>query len=485
VFVSLKSKALVAILFVNLATTSSFFSFKESSFPNVQAASESVIARDVPKNVILLIGDGMGIGQLEIARLFEYGKNGRLFMESLENVALMHTYSYNNIVTDSGAGGTAISTGKKTKNESIGVDENGREIDSILDLFKANGKKVGIISTNTVTDATPAAFTVSVANRWGQEKIARQLVKNEYDVLLGGGSQYFSPKKQNGEDLIEKFRKKGYAVVMNRNELMKVGKPDKLLGLFHPSYMSYKQDREEYNSDEPTLNEMTAKALDVLSKGKNGFFLMVEGARIDHASHAADIPGVWKETIELDNTVRDVVNWAKKRNDTLIVVLADHETMGISATEPMDIKGLKKIRVSPEYMATKLVTDKSTGMFTRESVKKVFKTYAHIDLTDKEVTEFLRNVKETKGKVYTSFAVAWEIGSVIAKHYKVGIVDRAIRAESSTGGHTDNMVPVFATGVGSEIFEGVLDNTDISKLIAKAAKLEFTPGEKVKKQSNN
>ncbi|WP_066173972.1 alkaline phosphatase [Bacillus marinisedimentorum] len=436
-----------------------------------------------PKNVIVMVGDGMGLGQIEVARMMEYGKEGTLNMEKLENVALMRTYSANNFVTDSAAAGTAIATGTKTNNESIGVDADGNEVDSILDLFKANGKKVGVISTNTVTDATPAAFTASVANRWsGQEEIARQMLANEYDVLLGGGANYFSPRKQEGVDLVQEYEQKGYTIATDRDELMQAGTPDKLLGLFNSSYMNYKLDKDEMNSNEPTLNEMTDKALDVLSQDKDGFFLMVEGARIDHAAHAADMAGVWKETIEFDNTVKDVVNWAKQRKDTLVVVLADHETMGISAVEPMNIEALKEIEVSPEYMAAQLVEDDATGAFTEESVKEIFAEYANISLTNEQVAKFNENVKDSDGKVYAAYRVGWEIGSVIADHYEAGVVDREVREQSSTGGHTGNMVPVFATGAGSLIFEGVLDNTEIAQLIADAARLKAGKEEKAGKK---
>ncbi|GAM16715.1 alkaline phosphatase [Mesobacillus selenatarsenatis] len=473
---SLKTKLLAVTLTGTLAA-GGFAGINSLTENNSQVAAKADVSKEnvsqkPPKNVIVMVGDGMGIGQLEVARLMEYGKEGRLNMESLENVALMHTYSADNTVTDSGAAGTAIATGSKTNNESIGVDENGNEVKSMLDAFQARGKKVGVISNNTVTDATPAAFTASVPNRWsGQAEVAKQMLENEYDVLLGGGATYFEPKRHDGVDLVEKFEEKGYTYVTDRDELNKAGTPDKLLGLFHSSYMNYKTDKDDVNSNEPTLNEMTKKAIDVLSNGKDGFFLMVEGARIDHASHAADFTGIWKETIEFDNTVKDVVQWAKNRNDTLVVVLADHETMGVSATETMDIEGLKAIDVSPEFMAGKLVIEDGTA--TAESVKSVFKEYANIELTNEEVAEFQDNIKDAEGKVYAAYRTGWEIGSVIAKYNKVGVVDRAVREESTTGGHTGNMVPVFATGTGSERFEGVLDNTEVIKLIAEAARQEY------------
>ncbi|MFD6440124.1 alkaline phosphatase [Peribacillus sp. NPDC060186] len=438
----------------------------------IQAESQST-----PKNVILLIGDGMGLGAIDIARQFEYGKTGILHLEKLEHVALMRTYSANNFVTDSAAGGSAIATGVKTNNGSIGVDSNGSEVDSVLDAFQTSGKKVGIISTNMVVDATPAAFGASVSNRWtGVAHIARQLFDNRIDVILGGGASYFEADKQNGVDLVAKFKEAGYRVTANKQELDSVQKSDKLLGLFHPTYMNFKLDKEEFHSQEPSLPEMTTKAIEILSKGDNGFFLMTEGARIDHTEHAADITGIWKETIEFDQTVKEVVDWAMNRNDTLIVVLADHETMGTSASETMDINALKRINVSSEYMSKQLTFDKNNEI-NPESVVSVFKKYAHISLTNKEVHQFIDNVRKNRTLVYPQHHIDWEIGSTIAKYYKAGVADRSIRAASSTGGHTANMIPVFATGPGSEAFDGVIDNTDISQIITKAARVPFTPGQ--------
>ncbi|MGE7761837.1 alkaline phosphatase [Peribacillus sp. NPDC097895] len=438
--------------------------------------------KSAPKNVILLIGDGMGLGAIEIARQLEYGKTGILHLEKLEHVALMRTYSANNYVTDSAAGGSAIATGIKTNNEMIGVNAKGEEVDSILDAFQANGKKVGIISTNMVVDATPAAFGASVSNRWtGGAHIARQLFDNQIDVILGGGASYFEADKQNGEDLIAKFKKAGYAFTTTKEELSSMNKKEKLLGLFHPTYMNFKLDKEVLHSQEPSLPEMTAKAIDILSQGDKGFFLMSEGARIDSMEHAADITGIWKEMIEFDQTVKEVVKWAKNRNDTLIVVLADHETMGISASETMDIAALKKIRVSSEYMSKQLTFDKNNEI-NPKSVVTVFKKYAHISLTDHEVQQFIDNVRKNRTLVYPKHRIEWEIGSTIANYHKAGVADRSIRAASSTGGHTANMIPVFAAGPGSEAFEGVIDNTDISKIITKASGVPFTPGQHKKEE---
>lgn len=425
------------------------------------------VKENKPKNVIFLIGDGMGIGQMEIARLFQYGKTGRLFMESLPNVALVHTYSANQPVTDSAAAGTALATGYKTNNEMLGITPSKKEVDSILDKFKKDGKKVGVITTSSITDATPAAFTASIANRWtDQRKIAEEQLNNKVDVLLGGGANKFKRTKPSEIDYIQRFKQNGYTIATNRSELAQA-KGDKLLGLFNPNHMNFKIDRDERNSQEPTLTEMTKKGLEFLNRDQAGFFVMIEGARIDHASHSADFTSIWKEVMEFDHAVKYAVNWAKKNGDTLVLVTADHETMGVSETEPIDINNLKRLEVSPTFIAEKLKNGREIKINDIKKVKTIFKTYANISLSTEEVKDFMDRVNHPKGSVYKDSRLAWEIGSVIADHYHAGISRSENRSLSSTGGHTGNPVPLFTYGEGSEQFKGVLDNVDIPKIIAK------------------
>ncbi|MCF6335600.1 MAG: alkaline phosphatase, partial [Spirochaetales bacterium] len=264
------------------------------------------------KNVIILVGDGMGMGTMELGRIMEYGKDGRLNIQQMKTIGLMTTNPADGIVTDSAAAGTALATGVKTFNGGIGVDINKNPVESMTTYFQNSGKSIGIISTNTVDDATPAAFGAHVADRYaGKSEIVRDYYDSQWDVLLGGGTKYFGPAKQDGVDMIEKFKESGYRYVTTRDELMNISGTGKLLGLFSRSYMNYKTDRDEYISTEPSLKEMTMKALDILSKDPDGFFLMSEGARIDHASHAADATSVWLEMIEFDDAVKYCLDWAE------------------------------------------------------------------------------------------------------------------------------------------------------------------------------
>ncbi len=448
----------------------------EDTAPQEEQAAET--EEGTPKNVIVMIGDGMGMGQMEIARLFEHGKEGELFMETLPHVALSRTYSADNIVTDSAAAGTAVANGDKTNNGMLGVDPDGEELTSIIDIFQEQGKTVGIVSTNTVTDATPAAFVSKVPTRAGQDEIARQIFEGKYDIALGGGERFFLPDAQDGNDLAAAFEEEGYDIVRDRDELNEY-EPEagsKLLGLFHPSFMNYVNDREIRESNEPTLVEMSEKAIEVADQNEDGFFLMIEGARIDHASHAADFAGIWKETIEFDNAVEHVVNWAEEDGETLVVVLSDHETMGIAATEVMDIEALKAIEVSPEYISQQMEIDDETGNFTAESIRNALLEYANIEVTDEDIEQFQENVwdnDDPEGRLILAHEIGWEVGTIIADHHRAGLISREIREESLTGGHTGNMVPVFTFGVAAEKFDGVLDNTEIPRMIAEISGFEY------------
>lgn len=401
---------------------------------------------------------------LEIGRTFIYGKEGKLVIQSIPHTALVTTYSNDNFVTDSAAAATAIATGFKTNNGKVGVTADGKPVDSILDYFKAMGKSVGIISTNTVTDATPAAFVSSVATREDQAETARQILSAQIDVVLGGGLDYFKASKQNGKDLIVDFISVGYSFVTDKDALLNIKNTKKLLGIFSPSYMNYKADRDELNSKEPSLIEMLNASLSVLTTNSKGFFLMAEGARIDHAAHASDVNGVYLEMAEFDAALERALDFAKKDGNTLVIVLADHETMGLAMNENIDIAGLKAVKASPEYMSLKMEVDAVSGSYKTESVKAVFKEFANIVLSDAEALSFSQSVMKD-GKLFATYKVGWEIGSIIASKFNAGMMSSAVRAKSPTGGHSANWLPLFSFGPGSEIFDGVIDNTVISVLI--------------------
>jgi len=416
------------------------------------------------KNVILLIGDGLGMGQIDMTRYLAGDKDHELELMKLPETGIMMTSSTEG-VTDSAAAGTAMATGHKVYNGAIAMNKNGAELDSVLDFAQVRKKATGVISTNMVTDATPASFIASVEDRGMGGKIAKQAIANNVDVMLGGGREDFM-EDEAGEDLIAKAKANGYQYVSDKTQLEKVVPLNgKLLGLFNESYMNYINDRDDLGSNEPSMEAMTKKAIEVLSEDEDGFFLMAEGARIDHAAHAADVPGVVAETLDFDASVKVAMDFAKKNGDTLVIVTADHETLGFSATEPIEKEALMNIGVSPEYMAGQM-TEKENGKgYTVESVKSVFEEYADISLTDAEVARFNELILDEEGNIKYSYLVGYEIGSIIANEYQAGVVNTEIRANSSTGGHTLNSVPVFAYGEGAENFNGMMQNTEFSDLL--------------------
>ncbi len=423
------------------------------------------------KNMIVLIGDGLGQGQIDLTRYMAEGKDAELELMKLPNVGLMMTSSTQG-VTDSAAAGTAMATGRKTKNGMVAMSPSGAELDSILDYAEVLNKSTGIISTNKVTDATPATFAVSAESRDNEGAIAKAILNNDVDVVLGGGADEFS-KEEAGEDVVKMAQDMGYEYVANETELKNAkASNNKLLGLFHPSYMNYKLDRDDVNSNEPSLKDMTRKAISILSRDKDGFFLMSEGARIDHAAHAADVHGVVAETLEFDETVEYAVEWAKKNGNTMVVVVADHETMGFSVTEAINKEALMNIEVSPEYMAAQMEKREDGKGLKINSIQNVFKKYANIDLTEKEAKEFNQSVIDDEGNLFYGYKIGWHIGSVIAEKYDAGVIGADERAKSSTGGHTLNSVPIFAYGPQTEGFNAVIDNTEFYDVLYSA----FKPG---------
>jgi alkaline phosphatase len=275
------------------------------------------------KNVIMLIGDGTGLVQLTTGQYALVGKKGRLHIQTLPVTGFVRTYSSDNLITDSAAGATAYTCGLKTYNGAIGVNAEGKPCKTILELAEEKGLSTGLVATSSITHATPASFAAHVAKRSMQEDIAAQFLNSGVEVFLGGGVKWFSPEERSDSlDLINRFKEKGYQVLLHDDELAS-STSDRLLGLFaHDGF-----EREE---GEPTTAAMTQKALDVLSKNEKGFFLMVEGSQIDWGGHANNADYVVREVADFDNAIKTALDFAQKDGETLVVITADHETGGMT-----------------------------------------------------------------------------------------------------------------------------------------------------------
>lgn len=290
-----------------------------------------VLSASEVKNVIWIIGDGMGpeimgffMQGARYAGLDGYPEKVSHLEKMMNNGAwgLYFNNTYDTVVTDSAASATQMATGALTRPEVIGLNYNGENVKTLLELAKENGKSVGVISDSYVTDATPAGFTAHASGRGQKMDIARQQIDFGADVILGGGLKYFN----SGENalLLGRAKLKGYRVVQNKKELAKV-KSGKVLGLFSEGAMPMSVELYKHPKT-PTLVEQAQKAVELLEKNKEGFVLMAEAGKIDWAAHANDAGAVLAEMKTLDALIAFAVKYADEHPDTLVYLNADHDT---------------------------------------------------------------------------------------------------------------------------------------------------------------
>lgn len=275
------------------------------------------------KNVILMIGDGTGLAQITSGQYALVGPDGLLHMQTMPVTGFVKTHSSDNLITDSASGATAYSCGLKTYNGAIGVSPDKTPCKTILELAIEKGLSTGLVATSSITHATPASFASHVESRSMEDEIAGQLLESGTDVMLGGGFEYFSSEfRSDSSDLISKAEQAGYELLRTKDELYN-SSSGKLLGLFA-------DDGLERVESEPTTSEMTSRALEVLSKDEDGFFLMIEGSQIDWGGHGNNSEYVIREVQDFDNAVKAALEFAQQDGETLVVLTADHETGGMT-----------------------------------------------------------------------------------------------------------------------------------------------------------
>ena len=279
------------------------------------------------KNIILLIGDGMGVAQLYAGMVVN---NGHLNIEQMKHIGLSKTYSANDFVTDSGAAGTALATGQKTYKRAIGVSVDTIPIKSILEIAEENNKATGLVATSTITHATPASFIAHQPSRYNYEEIAEDFLKTDIEVFIGGGLKHFNDRK-DGQDLTKTLKANGYDVIVNPYDIVN-STSDKIAGLiYEDSPPKHSQGRGDM------LPQSAVKAMVTLNRNPNGFFLMIEGSQIDWGAHKKNTDYVVEEMLDFDKTVGEVLKFAEADGNTLVIVTADHETGGMTINEG-DIK---------------------------------------------------------------------------------------------------------------------------------------------------
>ncbi len=447
-----------------------------------QAAGEA-------KNIIFFLGDGMGPSTVTASRIYKYGEDGSLNMDKLERTARIKTYSNDAQTTDSAPSMAAYMTGVKMNNEvismtpetvatppgkdangNLGVNNcvttgNGAAVPTILELAKAKGKAVGSITTTELTHATPAATFSHICNRNAQYAIATQIVPggagynaallDGVDVLMGGGRNHFLPfdassstgklGRADGRNLLSELSAKGYTVAATKADMQAAPTNKKFIGLYSSkSHLEYELDRSAKppvgeGANQPSLAEMTTKAMDILSQNSNGYFLMVEGGRIDHALHGTNAKRALVDTIAFDDAIKAALDKAKLSDptlaNTLIIVTADHDhTLAFNGYGK---RGNPILDINRDY---------KTGQASKDADGNTYTTLVFGNGP---------NRPDTRSNL--------DSASVLADNY---LQETGVRLASETHGGGD--VKLFATGAGAKPFKGTLDNTKVFSLLKSA-----------------
>ena len=278
-----------------------------------------------PRNIIFLIGDGMGVAHITAARI----ENGPLNLERFKIMGLHMTGSANDYVTDSAAAGTALATGFKTNNDVVGQSPDGKPLKNLMEYAREAGKATGVTVTSILPHATPAAFSAHHIARYHYDTITEQQANSGLDVMIGGGLSNYYPKttpgsrRKDDKHILNLLREK-MPVVLSIATLRKIKAPKQLTAILSAGHLPPAIKRDY------TLGELTAKALECLTQNEKGFVLMVEGSQIDLASHDNDMPRLIGEVKDFDTAVKTSLDFAEKDGSTLVVVTADHETGGIT-----------------------------------------------------------------------------------------------------------------------------------------------------------
>lgn len=434
------------------------------------------------KNIIFCVSDGMAASVPTMASQLCEMMNGKpsywswLMQQDFVVNGLQDTRSLSSLVTDSSAASSAWGSGRRIWNGQVNMYPDGTKLRTLAEIMHEAGVRTGLVTTATITHATPAGFAACIESRGLEAKIAEQYLEKRVDVLMGGGDRFFSPTKRPDKmDLYAKFADAGYTVVKTRDQL-KAAKPGRTVGIFSDSHVPFTVDAmnsEQIAKTVPTLAEMSKFAIDSLKGGPNGFLLQIEGAKIDHACHANDLAGAIYDQIAFEEAVKVAIEFAQKDGETLVVITADHATGGINlngaGNEYFD---------STSGLKTLLGMKSSYGGITSElgkdaSVKKVQdvmqgKLGLKMSAADAQLIADATAGKSPFGGSIFRQGLNATLGTIIGNYAKVGW---------TCLNHTNEYVIVTAFGPGMEMFAGLHDNVSYfdSMLAAKDLRWQNPP----------
>lgn len=427
------------------------------------------------KNIIVIVSDGMSIGTLNMTDIYLNRKTGKgsnwiqLYKDNKVSRALMDMASASSIVTDSAAASSSWGSGFRVKNGSLNVGVNGEEYLPIWQKFKKAGKMAGCVTTVPITHATPAGFCISSESRNSQNSIAEMYLDLKFDIMMGGGNNYFSSEsRKDKRDMYQEFAEKGFTVVKNRAEMLASDNSKPILGVFYNDGLPYSKDREsskELTDAIPTLAEMTERAIDKMKNHPNGFVLQVEAGKVDWAAHGNDVAGLICDQAAHDEAIKVAIDFAEKDKNTLVIITSDHGNAnpgivyGKEANNNFD--SIQNYTQTNDWILNGIGKETSISQVT-ERIEYANKFILNEEEA-KEILSYYTNIKLEDGLYNPRHLPLKVLGEIQKKRNSVGWI--------STD-HSADYTELAMYGPGSELLAPFIKNTDLHYLMLQAAEVE-------------
>jgi len=427
------------------------------------------------KNIIVVVSDGMSIGTLNMADLYLSRKTGvgsnwlDLYKKNKVSRALMDMASASSIVTDSAAASSSWGGGVRIENGGLNVSKSGEAHLPIWQKFKTSGKKAGCVTSVPITHATPAGFCVNSKSRNAQQDIAEKYLEQKFDVMMGGGDDYFSSdKRKDKKDMYQDFRSKGYQVVSTKQAMLSAETNKPILGIFNDNALPYAIDRannKELVQNIPTLAEMTKKAIETMKDHSEGFVLQVEAGKVDWAAHGNDIAGLIHDQIDHDEAVQVAMDFAEQDGETLVIITTDHGNAnpgviyGSDANDNFD--SIQNYKHTNEWILNGIGKETSISQ-----IKERIDYANNIALSNeecKQLLDYYKDIPKANG-LYNPKHLPFNILATMQKpHNSVGWISMQ---------HSADYVELAMFGPGSHLLKPFIKNTDLHYLMLEAAEIE-------------
>lgn len=478
-------KVAISLIFVFFITPNVF-----AEFGNFETCFTYGTKNRKVKNIIVMVPDGCSQSIQTLAR---WVKGSDLHVDALSS-GMVKTYMANSVITGSAAAGTAFATGHKTTARFLGIGPSDDKyaflstytptaapyvpLASVLEGAKMQGRATGLIATSRITHATPAAYACHIQDRGWDNEIMEHIVYENVDVVFGGGARHLIPtgdvyttsfgdtwkgKRTDGENLMQVLADRGYVFVDNKDDMMAHNRGP-IWGMFDDSHMDPELDRDDLHPTQPSIAEMTEKAIDILSQDKDGFFLMVEGSQVDWAGHSNDAAYMVNDFIAFDEAVGKAIKFAKRNKNTLVLIFPDHNTGALSighqqADQPSYTNTTVEDLIDPVKDATMTIQGLLYEVPMPANTTGVIATFADrlgsywADNMTEEHAQFVADQLNEKGPYYAYYPISEYLSKELTTY------------GWTTHGHSGEDVPLWSYGINRPI--GLFDNTDIAKIVAK------------------